>query len=929
MEKQNYVKYNITPRKLWGIFILIIIFSTTLQYDVKQAQAGTNSLDTIFDYTTFTKVDTSNYVTSLSSSNYTITGDNRNTVSQLYRNLGYFTNLNGDYKFRTSVYFISSTSASNYESFWAVTNTIQNTNSLVNAGTISQSAIVRYNGNWYIYFYNDGVGAAGGYTATAGKWYYIEIERLGTTLTMKIYTDTGFTVLVNTQTVTNCDTSTWQYLFAWDAMVAGTSSGLQSIKSGEMSMKYRIAGYDYTTFTQSAGFSGVTAGTYTVSDSGDVVRQLYDDMGPNYFGDNYKFRTSIKAVSSTYSPNQYESVVWAVSNTVISGNDMITVGSGVQCVTLKYTSSSAWIIYLRDNGNSASDIYTVTTGNTVYLEIIRIGMSQTLILNIYSDSAYATLVYTTIISNCLTTSYEYVWVYNGNGNTPSGVTRQSSGGQLNSENVQIETISQISYVTETCVSTSTTTTVTPTTISTTTSEMSDCSTVFSVTCTSSSHTTSTTYSYLTTSVSTCLTSCDAITRVGTTSTTATLHTNTKTCTTWSEPQPFTTTVLRTQTYTLFTTTCTSGRSFTRTNLWTSMDFGTIQLDPTTAFIDQTSTTWIQISYIFTLILHNEFTITQPQNGALTTFGDTTVTCSSSCSTYTTTTYTSTCTSSCSSTSTCTTTCTTCSSTSKTSTTTCTTTCTSTICTAKSITTTCTSTSTSTCTTSIFTSKTTTTTCTSSCTSTCTTSKFSTTTCTSSTSVFTSFNTCTTSSSTSISVTITTTYSTSTYTDTTCTTFCSIYTEETDTTTTLTATSTMTVDIATTTTSMILTETSESCTTTCSTLDISTTACKTIPITDLTSSTICSTLSSTICETTSVTDLTCDTLCSTIESTEISLTTTCITLTSCSGGGNSTVTSTITTGSGTLIFAQGWSILVIPIVMFAGIVVFISIRKKRR
>jgi sirohydrochlorin ferrochelatase len=45
--------------------------------------------------------------------------------------------------------------------------------------------------------------------------------------------------------------------------------------------------------------------------------------------------------------------------------------------------------------------------------------------------------------------------------------------------------------------------------------------------------------------------------------------------------------------------------------------------------------------------------------------------------------------------------------------------------------------------------------------------------------------------------------------------------------------------------------------------------------------------------------------------------------------NVTTTFTITTGGGMLVFGQGWSVLIIPILLFAGLVVLIVIGKKLR
>ncbi len=47
------------------------------------------------------------------------------------------------------------------------------------------------------------------------------------------------------------------------------------------------------------------------------------------------------------------------------------------------------------------------------------------------------------------------------------------------------------------------------------------------------------------------------------------------------------------------------------------------------------------------------------------------------------------------------------------------------------------------------------------------------------------------------------------------------------------------------------------------------------------------------------------------------------------GGNVTTTTTTTVTTGMLVFGQGWSVLIIPILLFAGLVVLIALGKKRR
>jgi len=147
-----------------------------------------------------------------------------------------------------------------------------------------------------------------------------------------------------------------------------------------------------------------------------------------------------------------------------------------------------------------------------------------------------------------------------------------------------------------------------------------------VTCTTAiitklvSTTTTSTYSFLTTSRTASLTSSPNIIRTGTQSTTGTFYTVTLTTAIWSETIPFSTTTVFSKTFTNPVLTCTTGRSFTRTNLYTSYGQTTIQLPRTTAYggIKYTMTSVSQ-SIIYTLSNEDTKIITIPAAGTLTGF----------------------------------------------------------------------------------------------------------------------------------------------------------------------------------------------------------------------------------------------------------------------------------------------------------------------
>lgn len=184
------------------------------------------------DFTTYTEVDdTANLITVASSTHIDFTG-RRHTVKvngYLYKDYGldYF----GDFKHNIDVKWVSDTGLnSEFATCW-----------LVSKDAIDEEIDIRTVGNRYVsvtLFIQDPEGYrqirlcywdgtlwnVDTYTASSGTQYYLTIQRIGTALTCKIYSDANRTVLLDTLTLTIPDTTTLKFRYLSPALQYGSTA---------------------------------------------------------------------------------------------------------------------------------------------------------------------------------------------------------------------------------------------------------------------------------------------------------------------------------------------------------------------------------------------------------------------------------------------------------------------------------------------------------------------------------------------------------------------------------------------------------------------------------------------------------------------------------------------------------------------------------
>lgn len=181
------------------------------------------------DYTTFVEVDPIDDVTILSSTTIEFTQAYRHHQCYVYKDYGAgnFGNLEHLLEFN-----ITDAQAGNKSSIllWAISNHIM----WIRTGTnwdLELTAGRDASGNLRLLIYDiDTANADTYYGPSENAWYYLKIDRTGTTFTVYIYSDSARTVLVDTMTIT-CSNTTARYLYA-----AGT------VQSSNTSYPY-VSGY--------------------------------------------------------------------------------------------------------------------------------------------------------------------------------------------------------------------------------------------------------------------------------------------------------------------------------------------------------------------------------------------------------------------------------------------------------------------------------------------------------------------------------------------------------------------------------------------------------------------------------------------------------------------------------------------------------------
>jgi len=195
---------------------------------VTTSTASSYSAYTI-NYNDMVEVDPNNRLTINSPTSISIVYHRQNHM-YLYQDYGanWFT---GDYTIYDTVRLDNAGAyASVYIMMCGVSNIIGGLESL----TSYQGAVFRFDGgSAYTLSLNDVGGAGGtGYSISPNVYYYLTMQRTGTTLTLKIYSDSSRTVLLTTLTRTGCQTTAWEYLYGCAGQYYASSDGVLGATGG-------------------------------------------------------------------------------------------------------------------------------------------------------------------------------------------------------------------------------------------------------------------------------------------------------------------------------------------------------------------------------------------------------------------------------------------------------------------------------------------------------------------------------------------------------------------------------------------------------------------------------------------------------------------------------------------------------------------------
>ena len=176
------------------------------------------------DFTTFTEVDiaadriqkTANHVDHIAY---------RNEDTYLYKDygVGHFGNFTHKIKWKGNI-----VSSGAMGIFWVVANNLDDVKGL-DDNNYSHLRLVAYDDSRYIYLYENHNGTLyfnGPYTFTNDTWYYIKIVKSGTSLNAYIYSDSSYSNLLHTLSLTLHSDQTNRYLYACNTYNTGNSYGM-------------------------------------------------------------------------------------------------------------------------------------------------------------------------------------------------------------------------------------------------------------------------------------------------------------------------------------------------------------------------------------------------------------------------------------------------------------------------------------------------------------------------------------------------------------------------------------------------------------------------------------------------------------------------------------------------------------------------------
>lgn len=188
------------------------------------------------DFTTYTETDPEGKVTVTSTKISFANPETRFNTYNVYadKTAGHF----GNFDHLITV-FVSSHTTNAYNGFWAVGNNVGDAKTLQD--NTSGAAFYDYAPDVTLYV-EDFSNAAyfDGYAFTLSTVYYCRIERVSTTLTVKIYSDSGRTTLLDTLTTT-CASTTYRYVYGFLGYNSGSGGGFATGYSENLDLQESAA----------------------------------------------------------------------------------------------------------------------------------------------------------------------------------------------------------------------------------------------------------------------------------------------------------------------------------------------------------------------------------------------------------------------------------------------------------------------------------------------------------------------------------------------------------------------------------------------------------------------------------------------------------------------------------------------------------------
>jgi len=428
------------------------------------------------DFTTYTKVD--------STSSELIVTPNRITFTDLaideeiYVAKSFGVGAFGDFVIQFKFHLESATSTGGNAGqclVWAMTKTDVHTwYDLFNAEDGFYMRLIRSGSNYFFDLYEWENDNQDFYLTSAPPWtVWIEIERSGTTLTGKLYSDSNYTTLVKTLSV-SCYTDTLRYLTplggldlstsdpdtitgyvanylieapsSFSSSTSSTSSSSISLSSSSNSSSSRSSSSRSSSSTSSsssssnAPFENLT--TYTeVDENGDLTvtsRFVYfdairneahsyvsKDYGVDFFGDFvHRFKVNWESADPSG-----DSIVWAISQNADFTNYELNAnpGSNNLNIGLEYINNIGYRVHMLDRFlTQGQDVYYWFIPGVRWWEVERSGTTWT--LKIYTDE-FSTLEtamsFTTSTSKC-----RYLTIYGSEDSSVDSDTMTGSVGNL-------------------------------------------------------------------------------------------------------------------------------------------------------------------------------------------------------------------------------------------------------------------------------------------------------------------------------------------------------------------------------------------------------------------------------------------------------------------------------------------------------------------